>query len=148
MKSIFKHLAVGIITVGLTAMATTGQTQEEQTQQQQQTQQDQNQQNQEQQQQQQTQQDQSQQQQQQEQQRDCNVASAAYLEIFVPDCSARVYLQGQLMAHQRGSQQSFVVPVTNSCKEYDYSVIVTYQNRAQDFHLKVKADQIHSIGIR
>ena len=85
MKSIFKHLAVGIITVGLTAMATTGQTQEEQTQQQQQTQQD-----------------QSQQQQQQEQQRDCNVASAAYLEIFVPDCSARVYLQGQLMAHQRG----------------------------------------------
>jgi hemolysin activation/secretion protein len=147
MKSIFKHLAVGIITVGLTAMASNGQTQEEQTQQQQ-TQQDQSQQNQEQQQQQQTQQDQSQQQQQQEQQRDCNVASAAYLEIFVPDCSARVYLQGQLMAHQRGSQQSFVVPVTNNCKEYDYSVIVTYQNRAQDFHLKVKADQIHSIGIR
>jgi type II secretory pathway pseudopilin PulG len=135
MKSIFKHLAIGVITVGFAALATTSQTQQDQDQEQQT-------------QQQQQQEQQQQQQEQQEQQAACHVASDAYLEVFVPDCTARVYLQGQLMVHQRGLQQSFVIPMADSCKEYDYNVIVTYQNRVQDFHLRVKGNQIHSIGIR
>ncbi|NBX67669.1 MAG: hypothetical protein EBR01_01750 [Proteobacteria bacterium] len=138
MKYIFKHLMIGLMTLSLASFAdqSTEQTQEDQTQQEQDQRQHQRQ-------------DQEQDQQQEQQnQENCGVLGNSYIEIFVPDPCAHVYLQGQLMKTVRSHTRSFVIPGLETCKKYNYNVIITYGNRAESFDLVIKANQVQRIGVR
>lgn len=138
MNTAVKHLMVGLMTIGLATFAgqSTDQTQEDQTQQEQDQRQTQQQQ------------DQEQQNQQQQDQQNCGMLASSYLEIFVPDPCAHVYLQGQLMKTVRSHNRSFVIPGLETCKKYNYNVIITYGNHAESFDLQIEANQVQRIGIR
>jgi type II secretory pathway pseudopilin PulG len=138
MKNVIKHLAIGLMTLGLASFAgqSTDQRQEEQTQQEQEQRQTQQQQ------------DQDQRDQQQQDQRDCGMLASSYLEIFVTDPCSHVYLQGQLMKAVRSHNRSFIIPGLETCKKYKYNVIITHGDRAESFDLLIEANQVQRIGVR
>lgn len=139
MKKIKTLLTIGLMTANLGAFATLPheQTPEDQTQQDQEERQNQQQQNQEQ-----------QQEQQQQQEQNCGVIGSAYLDIFVPDPCAHIYLQGKLMKTVRSHNRTFIIPGLETCKKYKYNVIITYGNHAESFDLLLEANHVQRLGVR
>ena len=142
-----KYFTIGLMTLGLSSFGSGMPDSTEQDQ----TQQVQDQRQQETVQQQQEDQEQRQTQQQQEEQRQvqqkCGVEANSYLEIFVSDPCARIYLQGNLIKTQRSHHKSFIVPGLETCKKYPYNVIVTHGNHAKSFDFKLEANQIRTIEV-